>query len=128
MSVAPSLLDGRISVTVMEGNKGKPMYIQVVESANIHQLLIFENESSRRPRHEILLQQAISELYQNDISGKTIAVISPNTITVFAFSSAADAQTVLTFLNSKSDIFMDHQAMAQLDRALDAIWPFPFHE
>jgi hypothetical protein len=112
MSVALLLLDGRIPVTVLEVSKGKPMYIQVVESANIHHLFIFENESSMRPRHEILVQQAISDLDQNDISGNSIAVISPNTITVFAFSSAADEQTILAFFNSKSDIFMDHQAMA----------------
>jgi hypothetical protein len=117
--------DARIPVGILEGAKTRPIYMQLIDP---YQLFLYDTDTARRPRSEINLQQSICEQYAQDVSGRAISIISPSTVIVLSFSSAADANSYLTLFNGKSDIVKDRQSMQHLDRTLEANWPFPLHE
>jgi hypothetical protein len=118
----------RVPVTIQESGKAKTLYIQIAETANIPSLLVYEGDGAKKPRNQVVLTQAIAELYQQDFTSKTICLIGTKDLLQMAFATPAEASTWMGLINSKSDLFKDSQSMSQLEKNIESIWPFPSHQ
>lgn len=119
---------GKIKCNLVEGSKTKVVYMQITAEGNIHKCGIYESESSKKPKMEVIIQQSIAQWHTYDVLGRTIVLAAPNETLLLSFANAEEAGQYFKLFNSRSDIYRDQQSIFQIDQDLGKIWPFPQHD
>lgn len=116
---------GKLPVQFIDGSKTKNVLMQITQDKGPAKIKIFENDSSKRPKNEIELNESFSEILPQDASRKTVIVQTATQNYTIIFSDSAEAEEYLKIFNSKSNIYQDSNSVKALDDQILQIWPFP---
>ena len=116
---------GKIRCSLIEGNKSRPVFMQVTSDGGNCYFGIYDTDIAKKPRISMLIQQSIAKWYSYDIMGKSVTLIGPTEEAIITFANQDEAEHYFKLFNSKSDIFKDQQLLKKIDDDLSKIWPFP---
>lgn len=116
---------GKVRCSLIEGNKSRPVFMQVTNDGTNCHFGIYESESAKKAKIAMLVHNSIAQWYSYDIMGKTVRFIGPTEEAIVTFANQDEAEHYFKLFNSKSEIFKDQQLLKKIDTDLGALWPFP---
>jgi hypothetical protein len=109
-------------------DKGKPkeMVVQLKQIQGTGWVLeVLESKDDRRPKYSYPLRRVISELKLQENDPASLVLITTTTEVTFVFRNPAEAAVYQQFISDKSEVHAENRAIAQLDKDMRNLWPFP---
>lgn len=121
-------MSGKLPVQFNDGSKTKSVLMQITQEKGPAKIKIFENESSKRPKNEIELNESYTEFVPQDPSHRTLVILTATQNYNIIFSEPHEAEEYLKIFNGKSNVYQDANSVKALDDQILQIWPFPLSE